>query len=436
MNTPNILQHYRQLAADQSTLVHDWHNWRQLHAVMQVQKLPCPERRQESWRYTPLPPLLDTAFQPATLEEDLLFADDIEQLRLTPSQGPLIVLHNGFFLPELSNLPEDGTIGVESLRNALANGDKTLQTHLGELSGEQPHLFQALNTAMLGEGVYLHIKAGAQLIQPIEILHVSLGFASGYLAQPRLLVVVGEGAQASIVEQYTHLSDVLCLNNTVTEIFLQAGARLEHSRLQNESPRTRHLASLYIRQAQGSQYRNTTLAMGGLWSRTEFHTDFSGMGADCELNGFYLAGDRQSHDMHLDVVHNLPGCSSRSRFRGILHGHGKAVFDGNIEVRPDAQKTDARLSNDNLLLSRDAEIDTKPRLEIYADDVQCSHGTTVGQMDEEMLFYLRSRGIPQAQAVNMICTGFADEIIGTCGLETLENRAREVLSHQLAKLEQ
>lgn len=432
MNTPDILHHYRQLAADQTTMTHDWHNRRQLHAVMQVQELPLPERRQENWRYTPLPPLLDTAFQPAALEQDLLFADDIEQLRLTPAASLRIVLHNGFFLPELSNLPDDGSIRIESLRSALANGDKTVQAHLGELSGEQPHLFHALNTAMLGEGVYLHIAAGAQLAQPIEVLHVSLSFASEYLAQPRLLVVVGEGAQASIVEQYASLADVLCLNNTVTEIFLQAGASLQHSRLQNESLRTRHLASLYVQQAEGSHYRNTTLAFGGAWSRTEFHVRFSGTGANCRLNGFYLAGDKQSHDMHLNVVHNLPGCSSQSHFKGILQGHSKAVFDGNIEVKPAAQKTDARLSNANLLLSRDAEIDTKPRLEIYADDVQCSHGTTVGQIDEEMLFYLRSRGIPHAQAVNMICTGFADEVIGTCGWESLENLAREVLARQLA----
>lgn len=435
MNTSDILQHYRQLAAAQTTVAHDWHNRRQLQAVMQVQELPLPQRRQESWRYTQLPPLLDKAFRPANLEEDLLFADDIQQLRLTSDESLRIVLHNGFFLPELSQLPEDGSVRIEALRSALANGDKTVHMHLGELSGEQPHLFNALNTAMLDEGVYLHISAGTCLPQPIEIIHVSLSFDSEYLAQPRLLVVVGEGAQASLVEQYVSLSDVFCLNNTVTEIFLQADAQLTHSRLQNESLRTRHLASLYVQQAQGSQYRNTTLAFGGAWSRSEFHVNFSGSGATCNLNGFYLAGNKQSHDMHLNVVHNLPGCNSSSQFKGILLGNGKAVFDGNIEVKPDAQKTDARLSNANLLLSRDAEIDTKPRLEIYADDVQCSHGTTVGQIDAEMLFYLRSRGIPYLQAMSMICDGFASEVIATCEQPDLEARARLLLIQQLATME-
>lgn len=432
MNTAtDILRHYRQMAASQTTAAHDWHNRRQLHAVMQVQALPLPDRRSESWRYTPLPPLLEHPFKPAEPETGLLYAADVGQLRLTGNGDPCLVLLNGCFLPELSTLPENGSVLIQPLHTALANGDNTVLARLGELSGEQAHLFSALNLAMLGEGAYIRIPAGTKLAQPLEVLHISLSFESEYLAQPRLLVVVEAGAEATLIEHYAHLSDTLCLNNVVAEVFLEAGAHLHHPRLQHESLRTRHLSNLYVRQAADSRYRGTTLALGGAWSRTEFHMDFSGTGADCELNGFYLAGDRQSHDLHLDVIHNLPGCRSRSRFKGILHGHSKAVFDGNIEVRADAQKTDARLSNDNLLLSRDAEIDTKPRLEIYADDVQCSHGTTVGQIDAEMLFYLRSRGIAHAQAVNMICAGFADEIIATCQHETLEQRVGALLAIRL-----
>ncbi|MBU0656505.1 MAG: Fe-S cluster assembly protein SufD [Gammaproteobacteria bacterium] len=429
MNTAtSTLQHYRQMAANQTTATHDWHNRRQLHAVMQVQELPLPDLRSESWRYTPLPPLLEQQFKPAEPEEDLLFAEDIRQLRLTGDDSPRIVLLNGFFVQELSSLPEDGPLSVQPLRSALANGNKAVFEHLGELSGEGAHLFTALNTASLGEGVFIRVAAGAVLEQPVEILHVTISFDNEYITQPRLLVLLEEGAQATLIEHYTHLADTLCLNNIVAEVFLEKGAQLHHPRLQNESLRTRHLYSLYVRQAENSQYHGTTLALGGAWSRTEFHVDFSGSDADCQLNGFYLAGGKQSHDMHLDVIHNQPGCTSRERFKGILFDHGKAVFDGNVEVRPDAQKTDARLSNDNLLLSRDAEIDTKPRLEIYADDVLCSHGTTVGQIDDEMLFYLRSRGIVREQAVNMICTGFADEIIAMCQWEALENRAREAVS--------
>lgn len=433
MNTAtDTLQHYRNMASEYMNAGYDWLSRRRFDAAAQVQQLPLPEPRAESWRYTPLPPVLDHHFKAIGAEEDLLYDDDIRQLRLTGDNSPRIVLLNGFFLPGLSNLPADGSVEICSLRSALANNNPVAFEHLGQLSGRQPHLFNALNTAMMSEGAYLRIPAGRVLEQPIEVLHVTISFDSEYIAQPRLLVVLEEDAEATLIDNYTYLADTLCMNNVVSEIFLGKGAQLKHPRLQQESPRTRHLSSLYIRQAEGSRYQGTTLALGSAWSRTEFHADFSGSGAECELNGFYLSGEGQSHDMHLDVIHNLPGCNSRERFKGILHGHSKAVFDGNIVVEQDAQQTDARLSNDNLLLSRDAEIDTKPRLEIYADDVQCSHGTTVGQIDPEMLFYLRARGIPHDQAINMICTGFADEVIATCEWEALEARAREVLAGQLA----
>jgi Fe-S cluster assembly protein SufD len=434
MNTPHsILQHYRQMAAGASAGQHGL-NLRQQQAVGQLQQLALPERREEGWRYTPLPPVLEHSFNPAEPEEDLLFPDDVSQLRLTEADSPCIVLLNGFFMPELSSLPEDGSVEIHNLRTALCSNSSDAFARLGELSGEQPHLFTALNTAMMGEGAYIRIPAGSVLDKPIEVLHVSISFESGFIAQPRLLVVLEEGAQATLIEHYEHLSDTLCLNNMVVEIFLEAGAKLLHPRLQNESLRTRHLSSLHIRQAAGSRYQGTTLALGGAWSRTEFHVGFSGSGADCELNGFYLAGDKQSHDMHLDVIHSVPACTSRERFKGILYGHSRAVFDGDVVVKPDAQKTDARLTNDNLLLSRDAEIDTKPRLEIYADDVQCSHGTTVGQIDPEMLFYLRARGIPQEQAVHMICAGFASEILVTCQWEPLQQRAQAFLTRQLGDI--
>ncbi len=428
-----ILQHYRQMA-DATISGRDWLLLRQQQAARQLQQLHMPERREEGWRYTPLPPVVEHDFKPAEPEEELLFADDVAQLRLTEPDSPCIVLLNGFFMEELSSLPEDGSLEIRNLNTALHGGSSEVFARLGELSGEQPHLFTALNTAMIGEGAYLRIPAGTVVAKPIEILHVSISFESEFIAQPRLLVVLEEGAQAVLIEHYEHLSDTLCLNNMVAEIFLESGAQLLHPRLQSESLRTRHLSSLHIRQAAGSRYQGTTLALGGVWSRTEFHVGFSGSGADCQLNGFYLAGDKQSHDMHLDVIHAVPGCTSRERFKGILYGHSRAVFDGDVVVKADAQKTDARLTNDNLLLSRDAEINTKPRLEIYADDVQCSHGTTVGQIDPEMLFYLRSRGIPPAQAIQMICEGFAAEILATCQWEPLQVRAGELLAKHFANV--
>lgn len=426
MSAADILSHYRQLAAAAAAP-----HATQRRAQERVQALPLPQRRDEDWRYTPLPPLLDTAFQPAEAEPDLLTAEDVASLRLTDPDSPCLVLHNGFYVPELSTLPSDGRVRVLPSQAALAAGDAIVQAHWGELSQDAPHLFSALNTALPSDGLCIEVAAGVQLARPIEVLHVTFSFNAQYLAQPRVLLVLGAGAQAQVVEHYAHLSDVMCLNNIVTEVFLYPQAQLQHARLQAESRLTRHLNSLYVQVGAGGSYHNTTLAFGGAWSRSEFHTRFAGEGAGCELNGFYLAAQQQAHDMHLNVVHNLPGCRSNSLFKGILQGQGKAVFDGNITVQPHAQQTDAHLNNANLVLSRTAEIDTKPRLEIYADDVQCSHGTTVGQLDPEMLFYLRARGIPLAQATRMVCNGFAGEVIATATVERLQAKAEQLLAAQL-----
>lgn len=425
---PELLPHYRQMAQDVAVM----HPFQQ-QAAGRLGTLPLPDRRAETWRYTPLSPLLGQAFVPVGREEGLLTVEDVAALRLTDAASPCIVLLNGFFMPDLSVLPEDSALQVCDLRRALQDGlPGTAQ--FGTLSGVGEHLFTALNGAMAGEGAYVHLPAGSKLATPLEIIHIAYSFDSGFITNPRLLVVVGEGAELLLVEQHTDLADTLHVHNGVTEVVLEAAASLTHPRLQNASLRSRHLAGLYVRQAAGSRYQGTTLALGAAWSRTEFHVDCAGAGAECGLNGFYLAGGQQAHGMHLDVIHAVPECSSRETFKGILYGQGKAVFDGNIVVKPDAQKTDARLSNDNLLLSREAEIDTKPRLEIYADDVQCSHGTTVGQIDPEALFYLRARGIPRSAAVAMVCQGFAGELMETCQWPPMQERAMAILQQRLASV--
>lgn len=448
MNTPDmtasaarpidLLAHYQKMVA-QAVSERPWLHPRQQQAAKRLQTLKLPDRQAEDWRYTPLPPVLQ-AFQPVRREDDLLTAEDVQSLRLTGDDSWRIVLLDGFFMPELSTLPikgEHGTndaVTVMGLQEALHSGEKAVHERLGTLAMEPQHLFGTLNTALLGEGVYVRVASGVQLKQPIELINISFSFETHFIAHSRVLLVLEEGAQATVVEQHSSLADTVCLHNQVLEIFLEPGAQLLHPRLQHESRQARHLSSLYLRQQAGSRYAGTTLALGAAWSRTEFHVDFAGEGARCDLNGFYLAGQQQSHGLHLNVVHAQPACSSRERFKGILYAQGKGVFDGNIIVKPDAQKTDARLSNDNLLLSREAEVNTKPRLEIYADDVQCSHGTTVGQLDEEMLFYLQARGIPRQQAVLMLCQGFAAEMIETCQWPALQNRALAILQQQLASV--
>lgn len=390
-----------------------------------------PNRKQEAWRYTPLAPVLEYPFTAASREEGLLEPEDIASLRVTPMDHSCVVLLNGFFMPELSSLPRHTGLEVLDLEQAIQVSAAGIE-RLGKLSGECLDLFGAVNAALTGAGTYLRVTE--KLAQPVEIIHINYSFDSELISNPRLLVQVEANASLTLIEQHAPFADILSMHNGVTEIFLAEGAQLVHPRLQNDSLRTRHLSHLYVQQAASSVYKGTSLALGSAWSRTEFHLDFAGRHAHCELNGFYLAGEQQMQSMHLDVFHSVPDCSSRETFKGILYGHGKGVFDGNIVVKKDAQKTDARLSNDNLLLSREAEIDTKPRLEIYADDVQCSHGTTVGQIDPEMLFYLRARGIPKAEATSMICQGFAAELIAHCEYPALETKALSILQERLAPI--
>lgn len=221
-------------------------------------------------------------------------------------------------------------------------------------------------------------------------------------------------------------------NNAVMEIVLGRGAELQHDRLQEESPSAYHLAALHVAQSGDSRYRHVTAAIGGAWARTGVTLSLDGERAAAELDGIYLARDRQINDVHVDVRHNVPDCTSRETYKGILDGSGRAVFDGRILVERNAQKTDAALSNDNLVLSRKAEVDTKPQLEIYADDVRCSHGTTVGQLDDTMMFYLRSRGISHDAARQMLCLGFADEILNRFSTKSLRERAKTLLGNRLA----
>ncbi len=234
-----------------------------------------------------------------------------------------------------------------------------------------------------------------------------------------------------MIERYCGLGKGSYFNNALIEVVLGDGSELVHERVQEESPNAQHLSDLHVRLGGRSRYRLVQAALGGAWSRTEVRVVFDGEGAEAELDGLMLAGDKQLNDVHLDVQHAVPHCTSRETFKGILDGSGRVVFDGHIVVARAAQKTDAVLANDNLMLSRAAEVDTKPQLEIYADDVKCSHGTTVGELDPDMLFYLRTRGIPEAQARQMLCQGFAAEIFEHMPHAALRTRVTRLLAARL-----
>jgi Fe-S cluster assembly protein SufD len=237
--------------------------------------------------------------------------------------------------------------------------------------------------------------------------------------------------RANLVERYLSLDDSACFNNIVSEISLGEGARLNHQRVQTENLKTYHLSDIYLDLNANAHYAGVYASVGAAWSRVSIHNRFSAENARCELDGLYMAGDGQLSDFHLDVDHSLPNCSSRENFRGILHGMGKAVFDGSIQVAKGAQKSEAHLHNANLMLSRSAEIDTKPQLKILADDVQCSHGTTIGQLDPDAIFYLRSRGLSEIEAKNLLSLGFAGEILDRFDCETVRSELEVLIKQRL-----
>ena len=420
---------------------HAWLNRARDAARSAIQTLPLPEKKQEAWRYTSIEGLLEHEFEPVSTDFDALQVDDIDTWLLPDTQAYRLVFANGRFVPGLRNfdvLPEGVTIG--SLRHALSHDPVSLAIWFGQTANHAEHIFTALNTALINDGLFVHIKHDVILERPIEVVHLNLGLETPQLIQPRNLLVLERGANAKLIERYESSGTSVYFHNAVSEILLEDNAAFTHYRLQQESPQAYHLHQSFLAQAAHSQYRCTSLALGAKWARHDLEVCFQAEGANCDTNGLYLVGNKQLIDQHLNIRHNRPHNASRHNYKGILHGKGRAVFDGRILVEKDAQKTDAHLSNKNLLLSRNAEVDTKPQLEIYADDVKCSHGTTVGQLEPEQLFYLRSRGIEPTTAMKMLCLGFAGEILDSIDLppvrEHAEQQVHELLNSITDKLDE
>jgi len=409
-----------------------WLTSQRARATEHLVRQGFPTRKDEAWRYTSLERVLDQAWAPNAEPALQPAAADIAAFHLAKDAVARLVFINGRCLPGLSSLGGlPAGLQVGSLHRALKQQPERLASWLGQAAQASVSSFTALNTALIDDGAWVQVAAGTKLSGPVELLYLSTG-PETTVAHPRNLVVLEDAAEATVVEHYASLDATACFTNSLTEALLGAGAQLEHARLQDESAAARHISNVFVRQGQSSHYRAVGVSLGGLWSRSEYHNRMQQMQARCDIDGLYIAGDAQLTDVHLDIGHAVPACTSRERFKGILLGRGRAVFDGRIRVEVDAQKTDAQLANDNLVLSRDAEVDTKPQLEIFADDVKCSHGTTVGQLEPAQLFYLRSRGIAADDARRMLCLGFATDILQACAVDGFRARVESRLQQRLA----
>ena len=316
----------------------------------------------------------------------------------------------------------DGDLFIGRLADAVERRFPWVEAHLGRHADYDGHALRALNTAFVEDGGAVRLGRGVDLDRPVQLVFLAdPEQAPNRIVHPRALVVVGAGSRLTLVEAYTGSGDAVYCTNAVTEIVLEDGAELDHYRLVREGGGTFHIGTVQVRQARNSRYRSHSVTTGGAMTRVELNALLDGEGADCLLQGLYVAGGAQHVDSRTAIEHARPHGTSRELYKGVLNDRARAVFNGKIVVRKEAQKTDAQQSNRNLMLSRDAEIDSKPQLEILADDVRCAHGTTIGQLEEAEMFYLRSRGLNAAVARKLLVHGFASEILDGIAIEPLRD---------------
>jgi Fe-S cluster assembly protein SufD len=405
------------------------------HAAMQwVAEQGFPTAGDEAWKYTRVAPMLEIPFQLAEPGRRLSAAN-VEQLA-GDFGGPRLVFVNGYFAAELSALEglPTGT-QVTHLATLLRTDSGALEALFGHAFRTQPQAFTALNAALAEDGAWVQIPAHITVEKPIHLVFLSDPGATPRVTHPRVLVRVGAGSRATVVESHAGSEGDVYLSNAVSEVMLDAGAALEHYTVQNESTAAFHIAQLTVRQAHDSHFAAHAWALGSALARQEVRVALEGPGAQVALNGLYLARGEQHLDNQTTIEHLAPRCTSRERYKGVIDDHGHGIFDGRIIVRPGAMKTDASQTIKNLLLSERAQANTQPRLEIFADDVKCAHGAAVGQLDEKAVFYLRSRGIPLAEARSLLTYAFVSEMLELIGLEPLRAHVARLVAAQLQGLE-
>ncbi|BBL71931.1 Fe-S cluster assembly protein SufD [Methylogaea oryzae] len=382
-----------------------------------------PSPREEEWKYTNVAAIERKRFVPVAAAVSVSEPQGLAEWLLPDAYRMVFV--DGRWQAGLSSLPVEAG-GLAALLEAEPSRVESLLG--GALQGES-HGFIHFNTAWFSDGAVLHLPAGCKLDKPLQLLFH--GATADAMAVLRNLIVLEAGAEAEIVETYTGTADAAYLTAAVNEIVLGEGAKLTLTKLQSEAAKSFHFGGNYVRQAKTSLFEHHSFAFGGLLARTEVHASLS-QGCDCQLNGLFLAQGQQHLDNHLRVDHRQPDAVSRESYKGILDGRARGVFQGRVVVHEQAQHSDAAMSNRNLLLSQDAEIDTKPQLEIYADDVKCAHGVTIGQLDEESIFFLKARGLDETEARALLTFAFANERVDAVANDALRRQIRQQLVTRFA----
>lgn len=401
-------------------------------AIEKFRNTGFPTQRMENWKYTDIKPITRKNFTIPARVSERINTDLLLGARLDDIECHELVFINGIFSPQLSNikaLPE--AVIIQDLANTGETGHALVSEHITQYADPGVNSFAALNTAFMNHGAFIYIPSHTILEMPVNIIYLS-GFNDKPAAiYPRNLIIMDECSEATVIENYIGCDNADYFTNTVTEVCLQSGSRLRHCKIQQESIASYHIGNFHVRQDKNSQLESISIDLGGSLVRNDVHSQLQAEGATVILNGLYLSGGRQHTDNHTRIDHLAPHTSSRENYRGVLNDHARGVFNGKVIVHKDAQKTDAQQSSLNLLLSDNAEVDTKPELEIYADDVKCAHGATVGQLDNDMLFYLRTRALDEVTAKNLLTYAFAGEVIRHVEPTGLHNYLEQLITGRM-----
>ncbi len=394
----------------------------------QLNELGLPTTRMEDWRYTNVSAIGKTRWTGSDGRGDDVSREELERLCFPVFACHLFVFVNGVFAADLSTLRAGSPQAeVRSLARLLEEEPDSLRGVLGAQASPKEAAFTAWNQQELRDGAVVRIPERADIEEPIHLVFLSEPGTEPTATHPRVLVLAGSRSRASVVEDYVTLGDGTFLTNAVSEVVVEPDAELEHVRFQREAVTGHHVSSLHARVERGGRLACHSISLGAALTRNDARTTLLGEGAEASLYGIYLGTGRRHIDNHTTIDHAVPHTTSRELYKGVLDDHSHGVFHGRIIVRPDAQKTSAEQSNKNLLLAQGAQIDTKPQLEIRADDVKCSHGSTIGQMDPDALFYLRARGIDGDEARRLLTRAFVSEVSGALRFEPLRDRVEEQL---------
>ncbi len=430
----HYLTQYEQLERDRGGEAPDWLRALRRRGIDGFVERGFPTTRDEEWRFTSVAPIAATAFAPAWDEAALAgpTRDPVEVFDLPAAHGPRLVFVGGRFAPALSDRGVSGAgVQVLDLAGAIASMPEVLERHLGQLARMDLNPFTALNTAFVHDGAVVLVPAHAIADETIHLVFAAPDSDRARVSHPRVLVVAESHSQVRVVETYVGSSGSGPLTNGVTEVVLGQDAVVDHYKVQREGMDAFHVGGMYVRLERGSNFSSHSITLGGSVARNDVTAVLGGEGGSCTLNGLYLADGHRLVDNHTTIDHAEPHCESHEIYKGILSDAAHGVFNGKIIVRPDAQKTDAKQTNKALLLSDNAQINTKPQLEIFADDVRCTHGATIGQLDDEALFYLRTRGIGHQDAVSLLIHAFARDVIDRVRVEELRAQLHELVVARL-----